>query len=135
MENPILKYFESDFFMEKGNSKKDIHSFTKKLNSIFPKDYLEFMQYSDGGEGGVGANGYLILWGLSELNEINEDYSNPSLYPDFFSKFFFFARNVGPTLFCFRKTDGFIFEVPEICNSIKEIVLVGRNFTEFIKSL
>lgn len=131
----LKSYFKGDFDLEKGASSEELKDFGKKTNFIFPTDYLEFMQFSNGGEGDVGENSYLILWSLSELPEINIDFSNSSLYPIFFSKYFFFGRSAGPTLYAFNKQDGSIFEIPEIGIDEKVIKVIATTFTEFIKYL
>lgn len=39
-----------------------------------PRDYVEFLRRSNGGDGFIGANAYVILWQLSELAELNNAY-------------------------------------------------------------
>lgn len=46
-----------------------------------PGDYLRFISENGGGEGAVGTEGYLQLWGLSELAENNELYEAPKYFP------------------------------------------------------
>lgn len=54
-----------------------------ELNGIrLPDDYIQFLGENGGGEGAVGEQGYLQLWGLSELDENNKLYEASEYFPD-----------------------------------------------------
>ena len=52
----------------------EIERFRAETGVDLPRDYVEFLRRSDGGEGLVGPNAYVILWQLSELAELNNAY-------------------------------------------------------------
>src|SRR5438876_10095853 len=52
----------------------EIERFRAETGVDLPRDYVEFLQRSDGGEGFIGPNAYVILWQLSELVELNNAY-------------------------------------------------------------
>lgn len=46
-----------------------------------PKDYLEFINQANGGEGFIGEHAYLILWKLGELVDLNAAYEVKTYAP------------------------------------------------------
>ena len=52
----------------------------KQLNAKLPKDYVEFLKLSNGGEGFVGKK-YVIFWGADELSSMNQSYEIQSYVP------------------------------------------------------
>jgi SMI1 / KNR4 family (SUKH-1) len=64
-----------------GASPESIAEASRALGIPFPADYAQFMQQSNGGEGPVGAEGYLVLWPIEELEEQNEGFHARELYP------------------------------------------------------
>ncbi len=50
-----------------------ITSFEKTTGKRLPRDYVEFLRISNGGEGFIG-NAYIILWGVGELVSMNSGY-------------------------------------------------------------
>ena len=55
----------------------DLRVFDREL----PKDYLRFLQWSNGGEGQVGSS-YLSIWPVEELEELNQVYSIQRYLPE-----------------------------------------------------
>ena len=45
----------------------------KQLNIVFPKDYVTFLEWSNGGEGFIGEN-YISLWKIEDLVVLNKEY-------------------------------------------------------------
>ncbi|WP_170169054.1 SMI1/KNR4 family protein [Mesobacillus subterraneus] len=64
-------------------SEKEIIEVEKELNVKFPRDYLDFMQKTNGGEGTIGEVSYLRIWKIEELAESNEDYEVSEYAPGF----------------------------------------------------
>lgn len=50
------------------------------LGGTIPADYLEFLQWSNGGEGKVG-RAYVSLWRAEEIVRLNVDYGIPKYLP------------------------------------------------------
>jgi hypothetical protein len=48
----------------------EIERFRAETGVDLPRDYVEFLRRSDGGEGFIGPNAYVMLWQLSELAEL-----------------------------------------------------------------
>ena len=48
--------------------------FEKVSGMQLPDDYRHFLQIANGGEGFIGKNAYVILWGVEELASLNEAY-------------------------------------------------------------
>ncbi len=67
---------------ESGASNAAIAEAERRLGVPLPQDYLDFMRAGDGGEGLVGAEGYLRLWPIGELAETNAAYqTEEGFYP------------------------------------------------------
>lgn len=53
-----------------------------EINGLkLPKDYLDFMNVHNGGEGPIGEYGYACLFRLEELEEVNNDYDAANSWP------------------------------------------------------
>lgn len=46
----------------------------KQLRAKLPPEYAEFLKLTNGGEGFIGKNAYVILWGVEELASMNQSY-------------------------------------------------------------
>lgn len=62
-------------------SKDDIKLFEKLSGFILPADYVDFLRKSNGGEGFIGENAYLILWPVEQLLEMNSAYQTQEYAP------------------------------------------------------
>jgi hypothetical protein len=61
-----------------------IKRFENEAKFELPKDYADFLQQSDGGEGFIGPNAYVMFWRLRELAELNAAYRVEAYAPGFF---------------------------------------------------
>ena len=61
-----------------------ITDFEKYSNFKLPKDYVEFLKETNGGEGFVGENSYVIFWPLEKLLEYNKAYNVQEYAPGLF---------------------------------------------------
>lgn len=55
----------------------------RQLNLKLPDEYVEFLKLSNGGEGFIGKNSYVILWGVDELASLNQSYEVQQYAPGF----------------------------------------------------
>lgn len=62
---------------------QNIQKFEHSSGVVLPYHYVEFLLQSDGGEGFIGPDNYLILWKLSELAELNTAYDVKTFAPGF----------------------------------------------------
>jgi SMI1 / KNR4 family (SUKH-1) len=46
----------------------------KQLGMKLPVEYVEFLKLTNGGEGLIGKNAYVMLWGVEELASMNQSY-------------------------------------------------------------
>ena len=80
-----------------------------KINSVvLQKQYVEFMEEHDGGEGDIGET-WLILFPLEELQEINNDYCIEEFLPNHI----IIGSNGGGELYGIND-EGYYFNVPEM---------------------
>ena len=86
-----------------------------------PSQYIDFMKEHNGGEGDIGET-WLILYGLEELEEMNEDFA------EFLEDSVIIGSNGGGELYGINK-DGFYFNVPEIIEA-DYIKLLGNDINE-----
>jgi cell wall assembly regulator SMI1 len=57
-----------------GANEKSISEVAKRLRIQFPPDYVELLRWSNGCEGPVGKDGYIVFWPIEELEKINSEY-------------------------------------------------------------
>ena len=95
-----------------------------------PADYLDYMAFSNGGEGPVG-DGWIQLWPVWRIVQFNEsDESDPPIYDNFLG----FAGNGGNTLYGFDVTrGGEIVEGDWIGLERDEVIPRGRTLKELLE--
>lgn len=114
-------------------SSQDIVVLRKAAGDKLPIDYLNFMSASDGGEGAIGANGYLMLWRASEIPELNESYQVNEYAPGLL----LFGSDGGGEAFAFdlRSSATEIVQVPFVGMNVGLAQRLGTTFAEFLKQL
>ena len=73
MKNIIKDLERIGWNSNKGTNLNDIGIVEKQLHIAFPEDYLEFLKWSNGGEGYIGKN-YVSLWKVEDLEVLNREY-------------------------------------------------------------
>ncbi len=103
------------------------------LHTAFPEDYSEFMTESNGAEGNVGENSYLVLWPLEEIIPLNEAYAVKEFAPGLV----LFGSDGGDTGYAFdtRGATPVIVDVPFIGMSLEEARPRGRSLRELLAYL
>ena len=125
MTEDMNRYFEKFDF--NGESNLDIQS----VNHIsLPEDYLMFMKEYNGGEGCIGEEGYIILYRLEELQQINHDYCVEEFLPGHC-----LIASSGGGEFYGVDQDGNFFAVPDIPMSLEEKIILGSTFSDFIQNI
>ena len=73
MKNIIKDLEKAGWNSNKGANLNDIGIAQKQLHIAFPEDYLEFLKWSNGGEGYIGEN-YISFWKVEDLAALNAEY-------------------------------------------------------------
>lgn len=98
-----------------------------------PVDYTEFMLRSNGREGSIGHNGYLVLWKTDNILPWNDWYG----VSEFAHGLILFGSDGGDTVYAFdtRFKEPQIVEVPFIGMDLSEVKRIGASFVEFLEYL
>lgn len=101
------------------------------LGIKLPDDYLNFFLRSDGADGAVGETGYVSLWPIHELINLNEGYRVREFAPGLL----LFGSDGGGEAFAFDLRDMAmpIVGVPFVGMSLEEAKPLAPTFTEFLK--
>lgn len=129
MDNKLI-----DRFQKNSSAKKLlIDKLQELLDCELPKDYINFMLSSNGGEGWIGENSYLMLWKLEEILELNSKYNAFELAPGLL----IFGSNGAIDAYAFdTRIEGIpIVNIPFIGMNLNEINYLGDTFEEFLENL
>jgi hypothetical protein len=98
-----------------------------------PVDYREFLKITNGGEGFIGENAYVMFWGVDELVSMNKAYEVDTYVPGFL----LFGSNGGGEAFGFdtRKKRWTIVQVPFVGMEWSLAERLGRSFKDFLEKL
>ena len=119
----------SEFELNTPLPKTEQLRFISSLKGPVPNDYLEFMKLFNGGEGPVGNESYLALFGLEELLDYNDSQEHYSS-----SEYTVFASDGGNTIFAFDKS-GEVLEFDLIGLGPDEAIRRTGSFIEFLATL
>lgn len=100
---------------------------------IFPSEYVECVEMSNGAEGQVGNNSYLVLWRVGDIPALNAGYTVEEFAPGLL----IFGSDGGNTAFAFdMRTKAMpIVEVPFIGMNLEEARMIASTFTGFLEYL
>lgn len=109
-----------------------IESAEAKLGIVFPRDYVEFLLLSNGGEGFVG-NNYLIMWEVGNLCSNNEEYEVAVNAPGLL----LFGSNGGSEAYAFdrRYQHCNIVRVPFVAMNLEDTIIFSQSFVDFLGRL
>lgn len=107
--------------------------FEREAGFQLPGDYVRFLQETNGGEGFVGPNAYVILWRVEELLQMNKAYEVAEYAPGLF----LFGSDGGGEAFAFdRRFDSeSIVSVPFVGMDLALVRPQAANFQEFMERL
>ena len=116
-----------------GASEAQVKSLHEALGMSLPQDYIAFLIFSNGAEGFVGPNSYLMLWSSSQIPELNAAYSVSEFAPELV----LFGTNGGGTGYAFNKLDSSlpIVDVPLLGMSKETAACRAATFEEFLEYL
>lgn len=111
----------------------EIEQFEAGIGFSLPVDYGRFLQQSNGGEGFVGPNAYVIFWKLGELAEMNKAYQVSEFAPGLF----IFGSDGGGEAYAFdvRTPVMPIVSVPFVGMDLSLARVIAPTFNEFIEAL
>lgn len=111
-------------------TKEDVDSFVKMIDFTLQIRFIDFFEGANGAE--INADeGFVILWPLTDMIQLNKEYSVEEYAPEFF----IFCSDGGDMAYGIERLTGFIFEMPFIGMSKEAAVLRNETFTRFIEDL
>lgn len=110
-----------------------IDKFEEASNIKLPDEYKDFLKLTNGGEGFIGENSYVMLWAVEELIELNESYE----VNDYAPGLFVFGSNGGGEAYAFntRSNSMDIVQVPFVGMDLELVQQKAKTFNEFIENL
>jgi hypothetical protein len=110
-----------------------LHQFERNSAFGLPDSYAKFLLEANGGEGFIGANGYVILWRVEELSSLNDAYQ----VAEYVHGLLLFGSDGGGEAFGFdiRSEAKLIVSVPFVGMDPSLIRPVGPQFTDFLEGL
>jgi hypothetical protein len=128
-----LEKLLGEFERNAGASEVAIAECERHFGLKLPKDYRNFMVFSNGGEGFIGANSYLRLWKIEELPLMNDGYETAKYLPNGL----LFGTDGGEEAFGFdlRTSQIKIVQVPFIGMEWKYAWLLSDSFNGFLHQL
>ena len=105
----------------------------RQLNLKLPEEYIEFLKLSNGGEGFIGKNSYVILWGVDELASLNQSYEVQQYAPGFL----IFGSNGGGEAYGFdtRTATWPVVQIPFVGMDWTLAQPLGGSFNDFLETL
>ena len=128
MKNIIKDLERIGWNSNKETNLNDIGIVEEQLHIVFPEDYLEFLKWSNGGEGYIGKN-YVSLWKVEDLEVLNREYQIQT----YLSKGYLGIGTDGGGIcygFCLEKEFA-IFKCPLGDLDINEITIVANSIKDF----
>jgi SMI1 / KNR4 family protein len=128
MKNIIKNLERIGWNSNKGTNLNDIGIVEKQLHIAFPEDYLEFLKWSNGGEGYIGEN-YISFWKVEDLAALNAEYQIQKYLSE---KFLGIGTDGGGICYGFYLEKEFaIFKCPLGDLDINEITIVANSIKDF----
>lgn len=123
----------SQFTTNPGATDGVVESVESSLELKLPTDYVAFMRESNGGEGSVGGDSFVMLWKLDELEAFNRDYE----VADYCNGLLLFGSSGGGEAYGFntKQTPWTVVRVPFVGMDESLIESVGESFTDFLQRL
>lgn len=109
----------------------EIQAVAASLGVPPPADYVAFMTESNGADGPIGQTGYLALWPIEQLVDLNRAYAVHEFAPELA----LFGSDGGDTAYAFEKRTGNIVSVPFVGMAFEERALLGTSFVEFLEQI
>lgn len=119
--------------LNQGASESMLKQVETALGVALPREYADFMLYSNGAEGVIGTTSYLALWPIEEIIPLNEAYAVSEFAPGLI---LFGSDGAGEGYaFDTRSATLPVVQVPFVGMSLSETTLRGGTFGEFLMNL
>ncbi len=114
-------------------SDQAIIDFEKSSRLNLPYAYKEFLKITNGGEGWIGNNSYVIFWMLEDLDKLNKSYATNEFAPGLL----LFGSNGGGEAYAFdiRSESMNIVQVPFVGMDLTLVEILADTFDHFIEWL
>ncbi|MBX3445012.1 MAG: SMI1/KNR4 family protein [Planctomyces sp.] len=114
-------------------SDESIASAEAELGHALPSDYVEFVKITNGGEGPLGPDAYIMFWPVEELAKWNRAYDVHLYAPGFL----LIGTDLGGEAFGFdtRVSPWPVVQLPFIGMEWDQAIPRGGSFTEFLNIL
>ncbi len=133
MNSEDLMSVFADCTMNEGATSASLDDLLQWVAKPLPSAYLELMRRSNGIEGPVGEDNYIMLWPVEEIKELNEGYAVAEFAPGLL----LIGSDGGGTGYAFdtRHDSMPVVEVPFVGMSHEEAETVGSSVEDFIEYL
>lgn len=133
MKDNIAFYLADALNSGEGADLQIIREIEKKETFTFPNDYVALMVESNGLEGEVGENGWILLFPVEELVETNEDYK---LLMQEIPEYFLIGKDSADTGYAINKKDKTYHSFGLMSNfKTDPIEFCGNSLEEFVEYL
>ncbi len=114
-------------------SPEAIRDFEESTGLKLPTDYKELLRRTNGGEGFIGEESYLILWKVEDLEEFNREYE----VGDYCNGLLLVGSRGGGEAYGFdtRQTQWPVVQVPFVGMDHSLVQDIGWSFKEFLTTL
>lgn len=132
MDNRIKNIMENMEFTTPATT-EEINAAEKELGLEFPKSYVDFLLITNGAEGSIGEENYLVLWSVNEIVELNNEYAVKEFTP----QLTYFGSDGGGTAYAFDVSGDTISfaEIPFESIDIEDRVHIANSFNAFVEAL
>jgi len=132
MNNEIFKYIK-ELELNPPAAQDVLKDLENNKNITLPKDYMEFMLYSNGAEGKIGPKSYLSIWPAEQILELNDEYEVKEFTPSLL----YFGSDGGDMAYAFDFSDPTIkiVEYPFVSIHSEDKRICGNSFEEFLSFL
>jgi len=129
----ILQHVKDSCTTRAPASNAQLEQLRRDIGHELPDDYVRFLQLTDGMEGFISENEYVLLWRCCQLAGLNRDYSDTVRAP----QLILFGTDGGDGGFGFdmRVSSGPVVAVPLIDMSTEYYTPIADTFTEFLQKL
>lgn len=103
------------------------------IGSILPQDFQSFLRESNGGEGFIGRETYVILWSTEEIVRYNREYE----VNDYCPELLLIGSNGSGEAYAYdrRASPWCVVQVPLVGMDYELCEEIGSNFDDFIQKL
>lgn len=133
MNNAEFKLLAGALTLRASATASAIERFQTDSGVKLPEDYVGFLLHSNGADGPVGETGYVSMWAIDELSELNGGYRVAEYAPGLL----LFGSDGGDEAFAFDLRDSAmpIVEVPFVGMSLDEATPLAATFTAMLTSV